>query len=479
MSKSKRNYREPNEIFDRYGADALRWYFFANQPPWTSIRYSEQAIKDSVPEFLLRLWNVFSFFSIYANIDGFEPEKLLTGDAGQLTPAELARAETYRPTAARGELDRWVLGELHQTAKSVTAAMDAYDNYAAAGQITGFVDALSNWYVRRSRDRFWSGEATADKRDAHWTLYECLTTTAKLIAPFVPFLAESIWQNLVASVFGTRAAESVHLCDFPTGDAAVVDHELSAHMSLVREIVSQGRAARMGASLKVRQPLAKVEVILADTTHHDWLEAHSALIAEELNVKTVEFAAKADQYVDYTVLPDLKKLGPRFGKRLGALRKVLGAADPATLVTEMETAGRVTLELDDGPVELDSDDLLVRLQAKPGWAAAQGPSTVVVLSTEISVELRLEGCAREWVHAIQSARKDCGCEYTDRIEVGLVTESEELCAAARQFAEYIRGETLAEQLVFAAIPGVEPINVQLGEHTAAIHMRVSFHREAR
>ncbi|MEZ6069325.1 MAG: DUF5915 domain-containing protein [Pirellulales bacterium] len=228
----------------------------------------------------------------------------------------------------------------------------------------------------------------------------------------------------------------------------------------------------MGASLKVRQPLAKVEVILADTEHHDWLEAHGALIAEELNVKAVEFAAKADQYVDYTVLPDLKRLGPRLGKRIGPLRKALGAADPAALVAAMETKGAVTIELDDGPVELDSDDLLVRLQAKPGWAAAQGPSTVVGLSTEITEELLLEGLAREWVHAIQSARKDSGCEYTDRIEVGLVTESAELLAAAAQFADYIGGETLAVGLTHKPLKGTQPVDVKLGEHAATIHVRV-------
>jgi isoleucyl-tRNA synthetase len=197
MSKSKRNYREPNEIFDRYGADALRWYFFANQPPWTSIRYSEQAIKESIPEFLLRLWNVYSFFVIYANIDGFDPAEILPGDVGQLATADLTVAESFRPASERSELDRWILSELNRAAQIVVERMDAYDNYAACQQITAFVDALSNWYVRRSRDRFWSGEKQSqEKLDAYWTLYECLLTTSKLIAPFVPFLAEAFWQNL-------------------------------------------------------------------------------------------------------------------------------------------------------------------------------------------------------------------------------------------------------------------------------------------
>ena len=205
MSKSKRNYREPSQIFDRYGADALRWYFFANQPPWSSIRYSEQAIKDSIPEFLLRLWNVYSFFVIYANIDGFDPAASIAGEAGQLTPAELARGDGYRPPAERSELDRWVLSELNRTVAAVIERMDAYDNFTACLRLNEFADALSNWYVRRSRDRYWSGDKRSpDKLDAYWTLYECLLTTSKLIAPFTPFLAETMWRNL-AGVFGSRA----------------------------------------------------------------------------------------------------------------------------------------------------------------------------------------------------------------------------------------------------------------------------------
>ena len=258
MSKSKRNYREPGEIFDRYGADALRWYFFANQPPWTSIRYSEQAIKDCIPEFLLRLWNVYSFFVIYANIDGFDPAAAISGAAGQLGPDVLATAQGYRPVPERGELDRWILGELNRTAAAVVERMDAYDNYDACPRLTEYVDALSNWYVRRSRDRFWSGEQSADKSDAYWTLYECLLTTCKLIAPFVPHLAEAMWQNLAVAAFeganGAKPIESVHLCDYPSGDPAVCDEELSRQMALMREIVSLGRSAAWARSSKSASP---------------------------------------------------------------------------------------------------------------------------------------------------------------------------------------------------------------------------------
>jgi len=471
MSKSKRNYREPNEIFDRYGADALRWYFFANQPPWTAIRYNERAIKESVPEFLLRLWNVYSFFVIYANIDGFAPGAALSGKVGQLDACTLAKAKGYRPLAERSELDRWIAGELNGTCAAVVERMDAYDSYAACARITEFVDALSNWYVRRSRDRFWSGEQNADKQDAYWTLYECLLTTARLIAPFTPFVAEALWQNLARAEFGERATESVHLTDFPGGDAAAVDPALSARMSLAREIVSLGRAARMSAKLKVRQPLAKVEVVLADATHRPWLEAHAGLVAEELNVKQVEFPATADQYITYTVLPDLKRLGPRLGKQLPALKKALAEADAAALMDEMRRTQRATIVLPDGAVEFDSDDLQVRLAAKEGWTAAQGHGCVVVLSTEITPALAAEGLARELVHAIQSARKDTECEYTDRIEISVVTESAELRKAAEKFVEYISGETLAKRLGFEPIAGVTPIEVDLGGHKATIYVK--------
>ena len=475
MSKSKRNYREPGEIFDRYGADALRWYFFANQPPWTSIRYSEQAIKESVPEFLLRLWNVYSFLVIYANIDGFDPAAQLTGEVGQLSSEVLSAAESYRPLDERGELDRWITSELNRTAAAVTAAMDAYDNYGACARITQFVDALSNWYVRRSRDRFWSAEAAAEKSDAYWTLYECLLTLSKLVAPFVPFLAETLWQNLVVEIFGRRAVESVHLTDYPTGDAAAVDERLSARMDVVREIVSLGRAARMGAKLKVRQPLSKVEIVLAEPQFRDWLEAHAALIRDELNVKEVEYPARADQYIDYTVLPDLKRLGPRLGKQLPALRQALAAADHAALLAGLERDGKVSLALPGGDVELDRDDLQVRLQAKPGWAAAHGNSGVVVLATEIDDALRIEGLARELVHAIQNARKELDCQYTDRIAVGLVTSSEELSAAARQHAAYIQGETLAIELASGPLVDARSSELNLAGHSLELYVRIVPH----
>ncbi|MBN2024909.1 MAG: isoleucine--tRNA ligase [Pirellulales bacterium] len=472
MSKRLRNYREPGEIFRRYGADALRWYLFANQPPWTSIQYSERAIKEAIPEFLLTLWNCYSFFVIYANIDGFDPAEALPGEAGQLDAASLARAEGFRPAAKRSELDRWILSELNRTAQAVTERMDAYDNFAACARLTEFSDALSNWYVRRSRDRFWSGQKTADKLDAYWTLYECLLTASKLIAPFVPFLAEAMWQNLAVAPFGDRVVQSVHLCDFPTGDVGTIDARLSARMDLCRELVSLGRAARMAEKLKVRQPLGLVEVILVDPAHREWLEAHAALVCDELNVKRMEFAKDAQQYIRFVVLPDLKKLGPKLGKRLPALRALLAGADGGRLMAEMEKNGQLTLELPDGPVTLDRDEIQIRLQAKEGWTAAQGRQCVVILSTELTDALIAEGRARELVRVIQDRRKDLGCQYTDRIVVGIATDSKELRAAAETFRDYIASETLAAKIVFEPVKGAEPVELDVAGFAVTLYVRV-------
>jgi isoleucyl-tRNA synthetase len=474
MSKSLRNYRSPDEIFDTYGADALRWYFFANQAPWTSIIYSEQAIKECIPGFLLRLWNVFGFFTIYAQIDKFDPAAEIGGAARQLSAEVLGGAKSYRPVAERGELDQWILSELNQTIAAVTEAMDAYDNFAACGRLNQFVDALSNWYVRRSRDRFWGNETSDDKVDGYWTLYECLTTTTKLIAPFVPFLAEKMWQDLAVSQFGARVTESVHLCDYPASDAETMDEALSVQMALVREVVSLGRSARMGAKLKVRQPLAQVEIVLADQTHRPWLESHAALIRQELNVKAVEFIEKADQYISYTILPDLKRLGPKLGKQVPIVRKHLAGADGAALLAELEANGKVAIQLADGTVELDADDIQVRLQAKEGWAAAQGSACVVVLATELTDDLVTEGHAREIVHSIQNRRKDMNCEYTDRIAVGLVTESAELLKAVEDFGDYITKETLIApgRLGTEAIAGVEGVELKLAGHAVNLYLKV-------
>ena len=480
MSKSKRNYKEPAEILDRYGADALRWYFFAGQPPWNSIRYSERAIRESVPEFLLRLWNVYSFFVIYAGIDGFDPAR---GEfsPGQLNHADLAQGHGFRPAAQRSELDRWMLAELHATATSMVKKLDVYDHYVAAGELSALVDAVSNWFVRRSRDRFWasgkaddSPEANTDKLDAYWTLYEVLTTTARLAAPFVPFVSEAIWRNLATQPFGKAVAESVHLTDYPTGDPSLVDNDLARRMGLIREVASLGRAARAQEKLKVRQPLSKVEVILAAThaDDADWLSDHADLVCDELNVKNFEICGDPDRYITRSLLPDLKKLGPRLGKDLPKLKAALQQADPATLLAAFAGGGSATVSLDGGrEVAITQEECLIRTTAREGWAAAEGPQAVVVIASELTPELIAEGLVREVIHAVQSQRKVLDLEFTDRIEVGLVTESAELQAAITAHTETIAKETLAVTISLQAVDASTAEQCELDGHPVSITLR--------
>lgn len=473
MSKSMRNYREPQGIFDRHGADALRWYFFANQPPWTSIRYSEQSIKDSIPEFLLRFWNVYGFFVIYANIDEFDPaNELETIPQGtQINSDDLSNAESYRPVSERSEMDRWIMSELNRTVDQLVERMDAYDNFVACEKINQFVDALSNWYVRRSRDRFWAKDKRSqDKLDAYWTLYECLIECSKVIAPFVPFIADTVWQNLTG-VFGGKAVESVHLCDYPTPQKS--DDNLSIQMNTLREIASLGRAARMDAKLKVRQPLAGVTVVLNDNSHQNWLEAHHEILRQELNVKAIDYTTDAGQFVSYQIQPNFKRLGQRVRGLMPKVKQVLGDADGAELLDQLNESGKVVLDIEDQKVELDNEDIQVRLQANDGWAAAQGAGTVVVLSTELTPELLREGMVRDIIRFVQDRRKELELEFTDRIELALITSSDELKLAINENTEFIQQETLTTTILDSSLNSVEPTVVKVGEMELQIFVKVA------
>ncbi|MFQ5654547.1 MAG: isoleucine--tRNA ligase [Planctomycetota bacterium] len=443
MSKRKRNYKTPEYIFDHEGADAMRWFFLSSQAPWTSVRFQEKAIAEAQREFLIRLYNVYSFFVIYANIDDWSPGGDLAG-----TPEDLSRLS---------ELDRWVLSELHSTVRDVRLAMDSYDNYRAARRLSGFVDALSNWYVRRSRDRFWRSGLDADKRAAYETLYHSLVTTALLAAPFVPFLTETIYGNLVGSRKDggkERFPESVHLCDYPLPNEAFIDETLSAEMALVREIVSLGHAARKAERIRVRQPLSLAEIVIAERAHADWLELHAGLIADELNLKRVELTSEADHYVDYQVKPNFRSIGPRFGARAQGLKKALAELpDPGALRRQMEEEGRACVAVAGEEFELTAEDVQVELVAKEGWAAAQGRAAVVVLKTEITPDLKAEGQAREVVHHVQLARKELKLRYEQRIALHIAGEAT-LEEIARRFEEVIREETLATTLTVGSLPGV-------------------------
>ena len=473
MSKRLRNYREPSEIFDKHGADALRWYFLANQPPWSSIIYSERAIKEASSGLRLTIWNVFKFFGIFANIDKFEPETLLDGDAGDLGFDSLENARNRLPAAQRGELDRWVLSELHRTAERVVAAMDAYDNFSAAGAIAEFVESLSNWWLRRSRPRFWTNElAPEEKANAYWTLYECLLTIAKWIAPFTPFLADMLWRVL-AGPFGERVRGSVHLCDYPEPDPDVIDPSLSQRMELLRQIASLGRSARTEAKLKIRQPLARIEVVLAKTEHQVWLEEHDALLREELNVKRIEYVTDADPYIAYLIQPNFKRLGPKIGKLVPGLKKQLASADGAALLRDLRETGKTIVSVEGQAIELDAEDIQVRLQARDGWAAAQGPSCVVVLNTELTPELVQEGVAKDVNRCVQERRKDMQCAHTDRIDVAVVAESEEIRAALQAHQSWLEEETLAVSWIYEPLEGVEPRTFELAQGAIDVQVRVA------
>ncbi len=471
MSKQLRNYRSPEEIFNRYGADALRWYFFANQAPWNSIIYSDRSIRDSIPEFLLRLWNVFSFFTIYAEIDGFNPSAGIK-QPGQLTPRDLSPGKAWRPVKERSEIDRWILSELQQTIATVTQRMDAYDNYGATQAITSLVDGLSNWYVRRSRDRFWTEDrADQEKLDAYWTLYEVLLEVTKLVAPFVPFVAERLWQDLAVSVFGASVPESVHLCDFPASRPDVQDQDLSVSMNLLRDIASLGRAARAEAKLKVRQPLQKVEVILVDQSRQKWLQSHDRLLREELNVREIEYTSNAQEYVTYQVTPNFKKLGPRLGPLLPKVKQVLTKADGGELLSQVQANGYVELVIDGQSVKLDGEDVQVRLQAKPGWAAAQGKGCVVVLNTEVTPELERDGWAKDLIRMIQNMRKESGCRFTERVQVGVVTASNDVRQAIEENRETIMSETLSSELGFDKRDGGAVTEGEIGPSQVTVYLK--------
>ena len=414
------------------GADAFRWFFFASNPPWNPTRLSLTGVRTTQRELPLTLRNVHAFFTIYANIDGFSP-----GDP-------VCRAGR-RPVVERALLDRWILSELALATRAVIAHMDRYRLYEATRVLTDLVDALSNWYVRRSRDRFWAPGLGPDKLDAHWTLHECLEGLARLLAPFIPFATEELWQNVVRRPLGDAAPESVHLADYPEPDERVVDERLSRVMGAVRELVSLGREVRTAAKLRVRQPLAAAELVLADASLAAEVREHEALIRDELNVREVHFAADAGVYVEYRIKPNFRALGPRVGKRMPALKAALAAADGAALLRSRDAEGTVEIEVEGERLRLGPDEIEVSLEAKPGFSAASGRSGVVVLRTALDADLLEEGLYREVLNRVQAFRKELDLEYTGRIRLFLAGHAD-LLAAVRTRAEDLGRETLAVEV---------------------------------
>jgi isoleucyl-tRNA synthetase len=415
------------------GADAFRWFFYASSPPWSNTRHSLSNVRALQKDFLVKLRNVFSFFTIYANIDGFVPG---------------ARPEIAH--AKRSEIDRWIASELALVVQGTTEDLDAYDVYSATLKLVGFVDALSNWYVRRSRERFWRAGWDDDKQSAYETLYECLCTLAGVIAPFVPFSAESMYQNLVvgpATRAGRAVPESVHLTEYPKAELDRVDRALSARMRAVRDLVSLGLQVRTQAKLKVRQPLRTAHLVVSDPALRDGLRAAESMIREELNVLSVHFVpdAEASSFVEHGLKPNFRTLGQRgLGKEAQQLKKHMAGLDPAEaarILADIDAHGNAKVL----GVELSRDDVEVAFSTKPGFSAAGDRVGVVVLETTLDQELKDLGFLRELLNRIQTARKDMSLNYTDRIRV-VVGGSPRVRAIVDAHRTELAKEVLASEL---------------------------------
>ncbi len=441
MSKRLGNVVDPMTVVDETGADALRWYFYVNDPEQPS-RFSARLVREAAQSFLLPLWNALSFFTIYANLDGWRP-----GKAKDVLLKE------------RTDLDRWILLRLDDLVEKVTQDLENYTVAPAARAIEAYLDDLTNWYVRRSRDRFWasSGTASVDKEAAYQTLYEVLTTLARLVAPFTPFVAESLHERLVrGQVEG--AADSVHLEPYPAprdwlgqlddlgrNEALRLTHA----MSLAKRVVGLARAARSNHELKTRQPLSSMVLVFAAEVFgvdvKEQVERVRELILDEVNVKEIRWAERRGEFVTHEVRPNFRVLGKKLGGRMKAVQAALAAADGDDLAEALERDGRIRLDLDGGPVELDGADLEVRLIEKEGLATAGDRELLVVLDTRLTPELTAEGRAREVVSRIQAARKEAGLDYADRIRVSYRADAE-LEAAIAAWRDWIAGETLAVEL---------------------------------
>lgn len=434
MSKHKGNVVNPWTVLDEHGADALRWYLYTCTTPGNPRRFSSHLVGESVRKFLLTLWNTYSFFVTYANLDGWTPR------------------ETPREHLAL--IDRWALSQLQALTNEVTMRLDGYEVTEAARAIEGFVDVLSNWYLRRNRRRFWKSEADSDKQAAYSTLHTCLVTVAKLMAPFAPFVSEEIYRNLVAEHDAT-APESVHLADWPVVDAAYVEPQLDRDMAVLLKVVELGRSARAESNLKVRQPLAELLVHVPGVAEQAALTRFLDEVREELNVKAVRFLEGSGGLVEYRFKPNLPVVGRKYGKLVPALRAALQAVSveqAQAIVQAIARAEAFTLNVDGEALALTGEDVLVESSSPEGFAMAEDGGYVVALNTEITEELRREGLARDLVRSVQDARKDAGLQISDRICLSLEMPAS-LAEAITPHLAYLKAETLADQVAFAAPTG--------------------------
>ena len=417
MSKSKGNVVVPWDVLDQHGADAFRWYYFTSKQPWDGYRFSLEAVGESVRQFMKPLWNTYALFVLYANVNDVEPQPI--------ADVELT------------DIDAWVLSRLQSTVEIAGDRLDDYDTTAAGRAIAAFVDELSNWYVRRSRRRFWDGDPAAFA-----TLHHCLVTTAKLLAPLTPFVADAIYENLDGS------EPSVHLCDYPNADNALRDEALEWQMGLARDAVELGRAARAAVKAKVRQPL-KEAVVVAAEREREAIGRFEGLVLDELNVKQVRYVSEADELGRFELKANYRTLGPRFGKDMPQVAAAIGGLEAGDAARTLREGGDIHVAIDGHDHALGVEDIQIVLQPLEGYEVERSGSHAVALNLELDEDLRREALAREVVHAIQNARKDAGLDVQDRIALTLWGD-EALLEAVRAHEPYVTGETLATSLEVSA-----------------------------
>ncbi|MBR0173518.1 MAG: isoleucine--tRNA ligase [Lachnospiraceae bacterium] len=442
MSKSKGNAVDPMEALETYGADALRWYFYTNSAPWLPSRFSGRAVQEGARKFLSTLWNTYAFFVLYANIDGFDAGNYIDGD-GMGASLEKALASRKDDLTV---MDRWILSRMNTMIRETDAALDAYNVPAAGKVLMQFTDELSNWYVRRCRERFWAKGLENDKVAAYLTLYACLVNLSKAAAPMTPFMPEAIYRNLVCTSF-QEAPESIHLTDYPAQDTSMTDTALEETMDDVMKIVVLGRAARNAANLKNRQPSARLYVRSAKDGAKEPDENAKAIIAEELNVKEIVFTDDVRAFTSYTFKPQLKTVGPKYGKQMGAIKQHLSALDGNAAMDELNEKGALRFDADGVPVELTRDDLLIDTTQKEGFMSQEDNGVTVVLDCNLTEELIEEGFANEVVSKVQTSRKDAGFEVTDRIRLS-VTGNTRVEEVVKRNAAFIGGKVLADEIVY-------------------------------
>ena len=454
MSKSRGTAVEPWDVFDTQGADAFRWYLYTASPPGNARRFSQQLVEEVVKNFTLTLWNVYSFFVTYANLDGWEPNSSAKADYNSL--------------------DLWLRSALNALIRDVTNAMDNYDVPGCTRPIEDFVNTLSKWYLRRSRRRFWKGDSDGDKNAAYSTLYEALTTLAKLLAPTMPFLAEELYQNLVGSV-DSDAQMSIHMTDWPEYDPELIDNQLNQDMALVMRLVSLGHAARNKAEIKVRQPLSKVAFSVGSAQDAKVIETYHDVFAEELNVKNITALGAAGEAVEYSLNPLPRQLGMKYQSKFPAVKEALLALDPSETAQSFLAEQSVKILVDGESLEIFPDEVEVRAEAKTGLTVAQEGAYLAAITTDLTPELIREGLAREFVRRVQDFRKQIDLDIADRIKL-YYQATEKLSDAIQEHAEYIKSETLCVEMVpevapEGAIKNPEPFQFEGEEVSIGLDVR--------